>query len=166
MSANLLPTAYAKPGQPFYAAYGSGGGGGSAGPNLVVSSIVVNGKQEDIGNGGCVAFAYDFPFTEALLPVGYVGFQQGLIKDAGGGATNAMISAVNAGGNALTSDFGAGRIIVGSQGTGPGAAAMPTLFQLNGAMNCAPSLFTSTIGISSINGYDASKLISSIVGTW
>lgn len=135
------------PGVSLYAPAGGGGGG----PNLSVSSVVVNGTTSS--SGGAIAFTYDFPIDSALVPVGMVGVQQGLIYDYAGNATNAILSAVNNNaGGAQTGDFGARQLIIGTQGTGGQSVAKPTIYEVSSFLMVNPAISTPSIWVSSING--------------
>ena len=127
-----------------------GGGGGCGGPDLAVSSIVIN--QTTGATGGALSFQYGFPFNSAAVPPGMVGVQQAVIKDAAGYNTNAIIAGANNASLGVTADFGAGRVIVGTQGTGGSASAQPTLSASGGGLVISPSLGCSSITVSSING--------------
>ena len=160
---SLVPnTVYANPSSALFSPIGSGGGGGGGvGPDLVVSSIVINEKSNQ--NGGALAFSYDFPFSSAVVPAGMVGLQQGVVKDNLGNATNAVMAATNNAGAGQTTDFAATRVIVGSQGTGANALAKPTIYEAAGYCMIDPSISTPELIVSSINGAAPALTTGSVV---
>jgi hypothetical protein len=134
----------------FFAPASGGGGGGGGGTDLILSSIVMNGRSS--GDGGAISWAYDFSFNSTGIPAGQVGLQQGSVADSAGNATNAVMVAQNVSGSGFTADFAAGRVIVGPQGTGTGAIPCPTLSDNGGLLVISPGASISSLTVSSING--------------
>lgn len=132
---------------------GASPGGGGSGPNLSVSSIIINGLTTMPAGLGGIAFNFDFPDNSANIPAGsYVGLQQGVVSGTGIGNTNAVLACVNASGLAATADFAAQRLIVGAQGTGSSASTKPVLSEADGFVTINPGISTLALNVSSING--------------
>ena len=195
MSGRFLPTAYAKPSQPFYTSYtGGGGGGGTNFGDITVSSITFTGNPEtpnDItfpaGYAANVsvdtitlqssnANYYGINLTDnggSNATIGLQGQSQGWSWTVDGDGNSAMYpntaSTYFSFSNLIPDLYRAQFLDHNTPLPSPNVAniiATPAGFQMLDENLSSFALSVSSINVSSINGYDASKLISSIVGTW
>ena len=144
MSGALLPLkTHLNAGSSLYAPASGGGGGGGVGPNLVVSSLVVNQSGPGGGLDGQVCF-FDSSGNGAYLV-------EGLVDTAIGNNLGALVL-----GNAPSNSWyvlGTGDIYVAGASVAPGSEVAPVLTSVGGGeLIVKNSMNVSSITVSSING--------------